>query len=90
MIPYRSRFYAEKNWVLRGYVDNERNTDNAWMETMITNFHDDTGEIFGNVQFAAKDDVCSMAWLVVSRQLNLPENHVTFLKKVSRLHNAYF
>ena len=26
-----------------GYVDDPRNTDNAWMETVVFNFHDDTG-----------------------------------------------
>ena len=26
-----------------GYVDDPRNTDNAWMETVAVNFHDDTG-----------------------------------------------
>ena len=30
----------------KGYVDDPRNTDNAWMETVAVNFHDDTGEIF--------------------------------------------
>jgi ADP-ribose pyrophosphatase len=29
--------------VYRGYVDDPRNTDNAWMETIAYNFHDDDG-----------------------------------------------
>ena len=32
--------------VYKGYVDDPRNTDNAWMETVAVNFHDDTGEVF--------------------------------------------
>ena len=27
----------------RGYVDDPRNTDNAWMETVVLNFHDEAG-----------------------------------------------
>lgn len=27
--------------IYRGYVDDPRNTDNAWMETVVVNFHDD-------------------------------------------------
>ena len=27
-------------------MDDPRNTDNAWMETVAVNFHDDTGEVF--------------------------------------------
>ncbi len=36
--------------VYRGYHDNELNTDNAWKEVIVLNFHDNTGEFF-------KDDV---------------------------------
>ena len=31
----------------RGYVDDPRNTDNSWMETVAYNFHDETGEALG-------------------------------------------
>lgn len=27
----------------RGYVDDPRNTDNSWMETVVVNFHDSEG-----------------------------------------------
>lgn len=30
--------------IYRGYVDDPRNTDNAWMETIAMNFHDDKGD----------------------------------------------
>ena len=36
--------------VYKGYVDDPRNTDNAWMETVACNFHDETGEVFGEFQ----------------------------------------
>ncbi len=29
--------------VYSGYVDDIRNTDNSWMETVAMNFHDETG-----------------------------------------------
>lgn len=29
--------------VFKGYVDDPRNTDNAWMETVAVNFHDENG-----------------------------------------------
>jgi ADP-ribose pyrophosphatase len=34
-------FYAQ------GYVDDPRNTDNAWLETVAVNFHDETGTSVG-------------------------------------------
>ena len=30
--------------IYRGYVDDPRNTDNAWMETVVMHFHDESGE----------------------------------------------
>jgi len=39
--------------VYSGYVDDPRNTDNAWMETVVYNFHDDTGEYVGQLQLHA-------------------------------------
>lgn len=35
-----------------GYVDDPRNTDNAWMETVVFNFHDDTGSPPHNTNLA--------------------------------------
>ena len=32
--------------VYKGYVDDPRNTDNSWMETLAVNFHDDKGDMF--------------------------------------------
>ena len=32
---------------IRGYVDDPRNTDNAWMETVAFNFHDPSGQEVG-------------------------------------------
>ena len=36
-----------------GYVDDPRNTDNAWMETVVYNFHDETGEYVGQLHLHA-------------------------------------
>lgn len=37
----------------RGYVDDPRNTDNAWMETVAVNFHDETGDGVGKFKLHA-------------------------------------
>ena len=39
--------------VYKGYVDDPRNTDNAWMETVAVNFHDETGESVGKFNLHA-------------------------------------
>lgn len=32
--------------IYKGYIDDPRNTDNAWLEAEVWNFHYDSGEIF--------------------------------------------
>jgi ADP-ribose pyrophosphatase len=43
----------------KGYVDDPRNTDNAWMETVAMNFHDESGDIFSKFKLHAGDDAGS-------------------------------
>jgi len=76
--------------VYKGYVDDLRNTDNAWMETVTMNFHDETGEILGNFEFEVEADACGANWQEVSGHINL-RNHQSFvLYKVAEVRNAYF
>ncbi|KAL4658340.1 ADP-ribose pyrophosphatase, mitochondrial isoform X1 [Arapaima gigas] len=37
-------FSSPRLQVYKGYVDDPRNTDNAWMETVAVNFHDELGD----------------------------------------------
>ena len=36
--------------VYRGYSDDPRNTDNAWLETLATNYHDEEGTYTKNLK----------------------------------------
>lgn len=42
--------FSEIIQVYKGYVDDPRNTDNAWMETVAMNFHDDDGSVFAQLE----------------------------------------
>jgi hypothetical protein len=45
----------------QGYVDDPRNTDNAWVETSVAHVHDTTGEFFDYFLFGEDTDkVCIM------------------------------
>jgi ADP-ribose pyrophosphatase len=44
------------------YVDDVRNTDNAWMETTCVNFHDEEGCSFSRFKLRAGDDAGDVAW----------------------------
>ena len=39
--------------IYKGYVDDPRNTDNAWMETAAFNFHDEDGTVFRDFELKA-------------------------------------
>ena len=39
--------------IYKGYVDDPRNTDNAWMETVAFNFHDENNEVLNEIKLEA-------------------------------------
>ncbi len=61
-----------------GYVDDPRNTDNAWMETVAFLFHDDKGDTVGGMELKAGDDAKALKWMEV--RLLLPIKSVVTLK----------
>ncbi|KAK3707786.1 hypothetical protein QZH41_000342 [Actinostola sp. cb2023] len=75
--------------IYKGYVDDPRNTDNAWMETIAVNFHDDTGKAFDRVTLEAGDDAGAVKWMAISHELNLYANHVDMIYQAVLLHQAY-
>lgn len=76
--------------VYKGYVDDPRNTDNAWMETVVLNFHDEPRKTLGDFEFEAREGIRSVKWQEVSSQINLQVNYHLILKKVAELRKAYF
>lgn len=80
-------FHSGKE-IYRGYVDDIRNTDNAWIETVAMYFHDEIGSTVGNLTLHAGDDAARVKWMDVSSKLNLYASHRFFLEKVSQELNA--
>lgn len=69
--------------VFRGYVDDPRNTDNAWMETIATLFHDDKGIHVGMLKLHAGDDAVGVKWVDLDKSLQLYANHISFLEEIA-------
>lgn len=57
-----SQLFETGEEVFRGYVDDPRNTDNSWMETVAVNFHDDSGTSVGRFKLHAGDDAVGVKW----------------------------
>lgn len=82
--------FSKGKEVYRGYVDDPRNTDNAWMETIAINFHDSSGESVGRFKLNAGDDAVGVKWMDLSRELELYASHKDFLEETAKKLNAYW
>uniref|UniRef100_A0A0K8T3I1 Nudix hydrolase domain-containing protein n=1 Tax=Lygus hesperus TaxID=30085 RepID=A0A0K8T3I1_LYGHE len=83
-------FFSGGDDVYRGYVDDPRNTDNAWMETVAKNFHDEDGSFVGTLSLNAGDDAVGVSWIDVSSQLHLYASHSMMPKSVAEKLNAHW
>ena len=75
-------FFTSGEEVYAGYVDDPRNTDNAWMETVAYNFHDDTGSKVGQFPLRAGDDAANICWMELNSDVKLYASHKDMLKIV--------
>lgn len=85
-----NEFFKKGEEIYKGYVDDPRNTDNAWMETVAVNFHDDTSNQVGKFLLQAGDDAKNVRWMDVDRNLSLYASHVDFIKLVTEKRKAHW
>lgn len=57
--------------VYAGYVDDPRNTDNAWMETTVKHFHIDDTDLAAALPLQGGDDALKATWIPIS-PLSIP------------------
>ncbi|KAF4805022.1 ADP-ribose pyrophosphatase, mitochondrial [Turdus rufiventris] len=85
------KLFSQDHFVVyRGYVDDPRNTDNAWMETEAVNYHDETGETMDNLPLEAGDDAGVVKWVDISEKLELYASHSYFIKLVTEKRGAHW
>lgn len=83
-------FFSNGEEVYSGYVDDPRNTDNAWMETVAVNFHDEDGSFLRKLKFEAGDDAIGIHWIDVSRDVKLYASHLKLIEQTASLRKAHF
>lgn len=83
-------FSAHGREIYTGYVDDPRNTDNAWMETTAYNFHDATGELLGGLKFEAGDDAKNVRWMDIDQYMQLYASHREMIASVASFHMAHW
>ncbi|CAF1295785.1 unnamed protein product [Adineta ricciae] len=77
---YIKRLFSNGHKLFESYVDDPRNTDNAWMESIAMHFHDETGQLTAKIDLNAGDDAEKAVWCPVDRTLELYACHKDFLK----------
>ncbi|XP_064608406.1 transient receptor potential cation channel subfamily M member 8-like [Liolophura sinensis] len=68
----------------RGYMDDTHNTDNAWLETEVWNFHYEYGE-----DFSSRCQHGKFLWQDLSSQTRLHGNQLDIILEVAKIHNAH-
>ncbi|XP_041858356.1 transient receptor potential cation channel subfamily M member 2 isoform X1 [Melanotaenia boesemani] len=82
---------SEGTKVLEGYVDDCRNTDNAWIQTTVLNIHlDRTSQVVVDIDNMVVSSHHGLQWQEVSSKARLSSDQRDFLRKVAELHNRKF
>lgn len=76
--------------IYKGYLDDHRNTDNAWVETVAMNFHDETKEVVSGMEFEAEEGESMVVWQEVSSRIKLQATSSFILHKMAEIRNAHF
>ncbi len=63
-----------------GYINDPRNTDNAWIETTITWFHNESHKNLDTLALHVGNDTESIEWVDIDHNLKLYSDHLLFLK----------
>ncbi|XP_059678334.1 transient receptor potential cation channel subfamily M member 2 isoform X2 [Gavia stellata] len=78
----------------KGYLDDPRNTDNAWVETVAVSVHFDNQNDVEmkrlNSFLQGCDPELCIRWQVLDKRIPLHANHKELLHKVSTLLGAYY
>ena len=85
-----SEFFAQGKEIYSGYVDDPRNTDNAWMETVAFLFHDESGETIGKFDLRAGDDAKALQWTDISQHIELYASHANFIERAVQELDAHW
>ncbi|CAD5115997.1 unnamed protein product [Dimorphilus gyrociliatus] len=72
--------------IYSGYVDDPRNTDNAWVETTVFNFHETDSKTVSKYNLRAGDDAINVKWMNIDECQQLYASHLDFVRMVAEKH----
>lgn len=75
-------FSAGGRLIYAGYVDDPRNTDEAWMESTVYHFHINDPTLAAALPLMGGDDACDAKWIPVTPNMTLYASHADWMSKV--------
>ena len=69
-------------------MEDPRNTDNAWIETVVVNFHDESGQTLARFQLQAGSDAGGVVWTEAHSHMDIYPSYVYFIEEVVKLNGA--
>lgn len=72
------KLFSNKVEIFRGVVNDPRNTDNAWIETVAFNVHDENGDL-DKIQLKAGDDAKNVKWIDIDNSQKLYADHAKYI-----------
>lgn len=82
---------SEGTKVFEGYMDDCRNTDNAWVETTVLHIHlNRTSQVMMDINNMVVSSHGALQWQEVSGKTRLSSNQRDSLRQVAALHNRKF
>ncbi|XP_061490401.1 transient receptor potential cation channel subfamily M member 2 isoform X2 [Rhineura floridana] len=92
--PQFQKLLNQGTEIYKGYIDDPRNTDNAWIETVAINVHfEDQNDVEMkrmNSFLQGSDCEVTVQWQVVDKRILLYANHKELLQKASVLLGAFY
>ncbi|XP_057305453.1 transient receptor potential cation channel subfamily M member 7-like isoform X1 [Hydractinia symbiolongicarpus] len=78
--------------VFRGYLDDKRNTDNAWVETAVYNYISDYSGHMLTAFFIPEEraNKLRLKWVDLNENTPLMDDRIWYLEFVAKKHGAYF
>lgn len=83
-------FFDKMHCVHKGYMDDPRNTDNSWIETLAYNFHDASGETVSVLKLNPEYAPSEPHWRRLYGERVWYPSQKILLEKLARHHCAFF
>lgn len=71
--------------IYQGYIDDPRNTDNAWVERQCLNFHDDDGSVFDKYTLQSDEKKDRVEWISLTADLKIDDSDIDIVRAVYKL-----